>query len=122
MQVGHDPMVGRGVGQAQGAEHGQGLAAAMADYADPINAKQQGAAVDHGLHLELDEVFKLMDYLEKEGLQVLSSDIESKAIAKLKEKDDKPVAKVDSEAGVLSRVRSNDALLCPPKLDLSKSR
>ena len=85
-------------------------------------SKQQGAAVDHGLHLELDEVFKLMDYLEKEGLQVLSSDIESKAIAKLKEKDDKPVAKVDSEAGVLSRVRSNDALLCPPKLDLSKSR
>jgi chorismate mutase len=53
---------------------------------------------------------------------VLSSDIESKAIAKLKEKDDKPVAKVDSEAGVLSRVRSNDALLCPPQLDLSKTR
>jgi hypothetical protein len=85
------------------------------------SSKQQGAA-DHGLHLELDDVFKLMDYLEKEGLQILSTDIESKAIAKLKEKEEKPVPKIDSEAGVLSRVRSNNALLCPPKLDLSNSR
>jgi hypothetical protein len=45
MQVGHDPMVGGGVGEAQGAEHGESLAAAMADHADPINAQQEGAAM-----------------------------------------------------------------------------
>ncbi len=86
------------------------------------SSKRQDVAVNHGLHLDLDDVFKLMDYLEKEGLQILSTDMEKTAIAKLKEKDIRPPPKVDSEAGILSRVRSNDGLLCPPKLDLSKTR
>ena len=86
------------------------------------STKGPDVAVDHGLHLDLDDVFKLMDYLEKEGLQILSTDMETSAIAKMKEKDAKPPPKIESEAGVLSRVRSNDSLLCPPKLDLSKTR
>jgi hypothetical protein len=96
--------------------------AAESENGSETSNKRRDASVDHGLHLELDDVFKLMDYLEKEGLQILSSDIESKAIAKMNANDVKPAPRVDSEAGVLSRVRSNDSSLCPPKLDLSKSR
>jgi hypothetical protein len=86
------------------------------------SSKRRDVSIDQGLQLELDDVFKLMDFLEKEGLQVLSADMESKAAARLEQTAVKPPPKVDSEAGVLSRVRSNDPLLCPPKLDLSKSR
>jgi hypothetical protein len=88
-------------------------------------SEQSGKSRDHtlgSLHLELDDVFKLMDYLEKEGLQVLSKDVEEAAIARMKQKEVKPPPAVDSEAGILSRVRSNDPSLCPQKLDLSKSR
>ncbi len=85
-------------------------------------SKRRDVSIDQGLQLELDDVFKLMDFLEKEGLQVLSADMESKAAARLQEIAVKPPPKVDSEAGVLSRVRSNDPLLCPPNLNLSKSR
>jgi hypothetical protein len=96
--------------------------AAESENGSETSNKRRDASVDHGLQLELDDVFKLMDYLEKEGLQILSTDMESKAIATMKAIDVKPVPRVDSEAGVLSRVRSNDSTLCPPKLDLSKSR
>jgi hypothetical protein len=85
-------------------------------------SKRADVDVDHGLHLDLDDVFKLMDYLEKEGMQILSTDMEKSARAKLEGKKCQPPPKIDSEAGVLSRVRSNDGLLCPPKLDLSKTR
>ena len=78
--------------------------------------------LQHGLSLDLDDVFKLMDYLEKEGLSVISADTEAKAIARTKQKDNRPPQKFDDEAGILSRVRSNDAAQCLPNLDLSKSR
>ena len=78
--------------------------------------------LQHGLSLDLDDVFKLMDYLEKEGLPVISADTEAKAIARTKQKDNRPPQKFDDEAGILSRVRSNDAAQCLPNLDLSKSR
>jgi hypothetical protein len=45
MEVIHDPMAGGGVRQAQGAYDREGLAAAMADHADAIDSKQQGAAM-----------------------------------------------------------------------------
>jgi hypothetical protein len=45
MEVIHDAMAGGGVGQAQGADDREGLAAAMADHADAIDPKQQGAAM-----------------------------------------------------------------------------
>jgi len=96
--------------------------ASDSDSASQTPGKRRDISVDHGLHLELDDVFKLMDFLEKEGLQVLSADLESTAAVKLQVNAVKPPPKVDSEAGVLSRVRSNDPGLCPPKLDLSKSR
>ena len=40
VEVGHHTVAGGGVGQAQGAEHRESLAAAVADYAYPINPEQ----------------------------------------------------------------------------------
>ena len=39
-EVRHHTVAGGGVGQAQGAEHRESLAAAVADYAYPINPEQ----------------------------------------------------------------------------------
>jgi hypothetical protein len=97
-------------------------AAVIESGSDATSKRHHDGTLHNGLSLDLDEVFKLMDYLEKEGLSVISADTEAKAIAKNKEKEFRPPEKVDSEAGVLSRVRSNDALQCPPKLELSQSR
>jgi hypothetical protein len=75
--------------------------ASNSDAGSETSSKRRDIAVDNGLHLELDDVFKLMDFLEKEGLQVLSSDIESKAIATLQHKSVKPPPKVDTQCDVV---------------------
>jgi hypothetical protein len=76
--------------------------ASDSDAGSETSSKRRDISVDNGLHLELDDVFKLMDFLEKEGLQVLSADIESKAIATLQHKSVKPPPKVHSECDAVS--------------------